>query len=259
MEIDLGIVAAGLIVGLFVGMTGVGSGSLMAPLLILMLRLDIATAVGTALLCAAATKAASTIIHERNGANIDWYTVQRFSVGSVPAAVVTLVVLYVADVDKNELFRIMTLLLGILLIVTAICTLATPWLLSVAKSRMLRGYSDPRPTPTIVAGVLLGVLVSLSAVGGGAIGMATLLILHPKLPTGRLLATVIASGVPLALVAGLGYCVLGTVNWPILGLLLLGSIPGVALTSYVAVRTPEILVRPILSVLFAIIAIKMLA
>lgn len=247
---------AGLLVGLLVGMTGVGGGSLMTPILVLAFGFHPATAVGTDLLYAAATKSVGTAVHGAGG-SIEWRVVRRLGYGSVPAAVATLVVLGHFGIGLDATGRVIGLTLGYALIATAIAI--------VFRTQLIARFSrarSPRPEGrvvglTIALGAMLGVLVSLSSVGAGALGMTMLLILYPELPTKRLVGSDIAHAVPLTLIAGAGHWLLGSVDFALLGSLLLGSIPGVIGGSLIANRVSEKVLRPVLAMTLAVVGIKL--
>lgn len=238
---------SGFAVGMLVGLTGVGGGSLMTPLLVLLFGFHPATAVGTDLLYAAATKTFGTAMHGfRN--TIDWRVVRRLATGSVPGAVLTLLLLYASGVQSKSATHAISLILGVALLLTAISLLFRPKIVAFVSRHM--GEPSPRrvATLTTVTGFVLGVLVSLTSVGAGALGVTALLLLYPRLPTARIVGSDIAHAVPLTLVAGIGHWLMGTVNWALLSSLLVGSVPGVVIGSYLAARTPDLVLRPLLAV-----------
>jgi uncharacterized protein len=247
---------SGFAVGLLVGMTGVGGGSLMTPLLILLFGIHPATAVGTDLLSAAVSKTAGSIVHGL-AHSIEWRVVRRLATGSVPATVLTLG--FLALLNQREAARdlITVILSGVLLVTAAVL---------VFRGKIVRFYRSRLPvlderrtaTATIIVGAVLGVLVTISSVGAGAIGVCVLLILYPALPMARIVGSDIAHAVPLTLVAGLGHWMIGTVDWHIVGLLLAGSLPGVVLGSYVAVRVPEPVLRGVMAVTLTVLSIQLL-
>ncbi len=247
---------SGFAVGLLVGMTGVGGGSLMTPLLILLFGIHPATAVGTDLLSAAVSKTAGSIVHGL-ARSIEWRVVQRLATGSVPATVLTLG--FLALLNQREAARdlITVILSGVLLVTAAVL---------VFRGSIVRFYRNRFPvlderstaTATIIVGAVLGVLVTISSVGAGAIGVCVLLILYPALPMARIVGSDIAHAVPLTLVAGLGHWMIGTVDWHIVGLLLAGSLPGIVLGSYVAVRVPEPVLRGVMAITLTVLSIQLL-
>jgi uncharacterized membrane protein YfcA len=247
----------GLGVGFLVGMTGVGGGSLMTPVLILLFGIHPTVAVGTDLLYASATKAAGSVIHGLSR-TIDWVIVRRLAAGSIPSAAATLLVLSRFDIYGPTMREVVTIVLTAALFATAMLLIFRRRLLAFYARRVVE--LDPGPTAwlTIVAGALLGVLVSISSVGAGAIGVTILVLLYPGRPTKTIVGSDIAHAMPLTLVAGLGHWMLGSVNWYIFVSLLIGSLPGVALGSYMATRVPERALRIVLAVVLAIVGGKLL-
>lgn len=247
---------AGLLVGLVVGLTGVGGGSLMTPLLVLVFGFAPATAVGTDLLYAAATKSVGTIVHGWRG-SVDWRVVRRLATGSLPATLATLLALGHAGERSAAVDHVITLVLGATLVATALATLFRQRLLVWLTPRL--GRTDATRTGlTILLGAVLGVLVSLTSVGAGALGMTALLVLYPQHPLSRLVGSDIAHAVPLTLLAGIGHWALGAVNVALLGSLLIGSIPGIIVGSLVATRVREGVLSPILAATLAIVGVKLL-
>ncbi len=254
---ELGYAVAGLVVGFIVGLTGVGGGSLMTPIL-LWFGINPATAVGTDLLYAALTKAGGVFVHHRQK-HVDWKLTGWLAAGSVPASLVTLYVLSQLHLSGNVLNAIFKLVLGIALLLTALSILLKPWLMKVIGRRV--GNLDPNPQPhvlpTILIGVSLGVLVTLSSIGAGALGTLALFLLYPALPTTRLVGTEIAHAVPLTLVAGLGHASLGNLDYMLLINLLVGSLPGIWLGSKLTRRLAEAWLRPALAVMLAVVGAKL--
>jgi uncharacterized membrane protein YfcA len=244
--------AAGLAVGVLVGFTGVGGGALMTPLLVLLFGIHPATAVGTDLLCAGLTKISGSIVHGCNGA-VDWRVTRRLASGSVPAAALTLLALARFGVDAKGSNAAITTMLGFALILTAVTLLFRRLLLKAVVSFFDKRSDGEVAALTVSLGAVLGALVSISSVGAGAIGVTVLLMLYPKMPTVRIVGSDIAHAVPLTLIAGAGHWWLGSVDWPLLVALLLGSIPGVAIGSHFASRVPERALRPLLAGTLAVV------
>jgi uncharacterized protein len=246
----------GFVGGLLVGMTGVGGGSLMTPLLILLFGVHPAIAVGTDLLFAAATKTGGTLVHGL-ARTIDWTVVRRLASGSVPSTALTLLVLSRFDVHGAAIRDVITSVLSLALLVTAGLLIYRTKLLTFYAARV--GELSARRTNwlTWVSGVVLGVLVSISSVGAGAIGVTFLILLYPHLPMARIVGSDIAHAVPLTLVAGLGHWMLGSVDWHIFGLLLVGSLPGIFLGSYLSARVVELALRIILALTLAVVGSKL--
>ncbi len=189
-------------------MTGVGGGSLMTPLLILLFGIHPATAVGTDLLYAAATKTAGTFVHGFSR-SVDWRIVARLALGSVPATIVTLFVLSRVDLSSGSVAHVITNVLGAALLATAVVLIFRARLVALYTRRV--GELSVRNTAlwTVITGAALGVLVSISSVGAGALGVTALILLYPRLPTARIVGSDIAHAVPLTLVAGLGHWMIG--------------------------------------------------
>jgi len=243
---------SGLAVGLLVGMTGVGGGSLMTPILILLFGIHPATAVGTDLLYAAATKTCGTIVHGFNG-SIDWRIVGRLAAGSVPMTAITLFILSRVDLSGSPAEHFITFILSLALLATAVALVLRTQLLAWYAQRVGEISNQRTAVLTIVTGAVLGILVSISSVGAGAIGVTALLLLYPKLPIARIVGSDIAHAVPLTLAAGFGHWLIGSINAQILGSLLVGSIPGIVLGSYVAVKVPDAALRFTLAAVLAIV------
>jgi uncharacterized membrane protein YfcA len=243
---------SGLAVGALVGFTGVGGGSLMTPLLVLLFGIHPATAVGTDLLYAGLTKISGSIVHNLNGA-VDWRITRRLAMGSAPAAALTLVALAYFGADSSSANAIITTLLGFALILTAVTLIFRNWILA-RIGHLLDDASEGRILwLTVALGVGLGVLVSISSVGAGAIGVTALIALYPKLPTVRIVGSDIAHAVPLTLIAGAGHWWIGSVDWSLLFSLLIGSIPGIAIGSHFASRVPDKVLRPMLAGTLALV------
>jgi len=250
-------VLSGFLVGLLVGLTGVGGGSLMTPLLMLIFGVQATTAVGTDLLYAAVTKSGGTVAHHRRE-TIDWQVTRRLATGSIPAAILTLTVLYKLGVRGGASSPLITIVLACALILTAICVVSHRQLRMLTATRGLGPDPHRVAVLTIIAGLVLGVLVTLSSVGAGAIGMTALVLLYPRTPIAKLVGSDIAHAVPLTLIAGIGHWLLGSVNWLLLSSLLIGSLPGVYLGSHFAARVPDKILRPLLAGTLLLVGIRML-
>ncbi|MGH6683979.1 MAG: sulfite exporter TauE/SafE family protein [Pseudolabrys sp.] len=243
---------SGLAVGLLVGMTGVGGGSLMTPLLILLFGVHPATAVGTDLLYAAATKAGGTLVHGF-AHSIDWRVVRRLAAGSLPATVVTLAAMSYFKVSGEASRNLITLVLSFALFLTAFVLVFGQSIAALYRVRVTALDAGRTARGTVLVGILLGVLVSISSVGAGAIGVIALVLLYPQLPMAKIVGSDIAHAVPLTLLAGLGHWTMGAVDWHIFASLLVGSLPGIFIGSYFAVRIPERALQLILATtLFAV-------
>jgi uncharacterized membrane protein YfcA len=237
-------VFSGLVVGCLVGLTGVGGGSLMTPLLILLFGVHPATAVGSDLLYAATTKVVGTTVHGQHG-SVDWRITRRLATGSVPAVIVTLAILTRWPSSGHQ-SAFLSVTLGLVLLLA---------LLAAPIERLLPAQITAL---TVVTGAVLGTLVTLTSVGAGALGMTMLLLLYPRSPIVRLVGSDIAHAVPLTLLAGFGHWFLGDVNFSLVGSLLLGSVPGVVLGSLLSVRVPELVLRLLLAAVLLVAASQLL-
>jgi hypothetical protein len=237
---------SGFAVGFLVGMTGVGGGSLMTPVLILLFGIHPATAVGTDLLYAAATKTGGSLVHGLGG-TIDWRVVGRLAAGSVPMTALTLLAFSHLDIKGHLADEVITVVLSTALFGTAAVLIFRKRIMAAYAQRV--GELDPRRTValTVAVGAVLGVLVSISSVGAGAIGVTALILLYPRFPTVRIVGSDIAHAVPLTLVAGIGHWIIGSIDFLLLGSLLVGSLPGIFLGSYMSSRVPDVALRLILA------------
>jgi uncharacterized protein len=249
-------VASGFGVGLLVGMTGVGGGSLMTPLLILLFGIHPSTAVGTDLLYASATKVGGSVVHGF-ARSIHWPAVIRLAAGSIPASVLTLLVLWQLDLKGEAGRSLVNIVLCFALMLTAASLIFRQALLEALRERMAQFDERTIARATVVVGIILGVLVSISSVGAGAVGVTALLVLYPRLPMARIVGSDIAHAVPLTLVAGIGHWAMGAIDWHLMGVLLLGSLPGIVIGSYFATRVPETALRLLLAVTLIAVAGKL--
>jgi uncharacterized membrane protein YfcA len=229
---------SGFCVGALVGLTGVGGGSLMTPVLILLFGIHPASAVGTDLLYAAATKTAGTLVHGLVG-TIDWRIVGLLAAGSLPMAVLTVILISHFGVSGSVVERVMTFVLGLALLATALALVFRARLIASLGVRAERANGRRTALLTVLTGVALGALVSLTSVGAGALGVTALILLYPALPMARIVGSDIVHAVPLTLVGGIGHWLAGSVNGAILASLLVGSLPGIGLGSYAAAHVPE--------------------
>ena len=251
-------VLSGFAVGFLVGLTGVGGGSLMTPLLILLFGISPEKAVATDLIYASVTKTGGSIVHAINN-TIDWRIVFRLASGSLPASLATLVVLHFVGLDSAAANAVITKVLGVALIFTSIALIFRPWLLWVYLRLVGEIQIANTARYTILTGVVLGTLVTISSVGAGALGVTALIILYPKLPIVRIAGSDIAHAVPLTLVAGVGHLLGGSINIGILLSLLSGSLPGIVIASSFAPRIPDVALRLVLAATLALVAYKLLS
>ncbi len=253
---DAGIVSAGFGVGALVGMTGVGGGALMTPLLIFVFGVSPLVAVGTDLIFAAVTKASGVCVHARQG-SVDWRLVRRLATGSLPAALLTLALLQEVDSHSAQAQAWVSQILGIALMLTAAALFWRLW--RARHPRQVRAEHRYTAAATVATGVLLGGLVTLTSVGAGALGAAVLFWLYPRHSALRVVGSDLAHAVPLTALAGLGHWQLGTVDGGLLLALLLGSLPGIYLGSRLAAHLPERWLRPALASLLLLIGLRMVA
>jgi uncharacterized protein len=245
-------------VGVLVGVTGVGGGSLMTPLLVLLFGIHPTTAVGTDLLYAAVTKSVGTALHGIRR-TVEWRIVGWLAAGSVPATLLTILTLRHAAAQGGSYNRALTLVLAAALVVTAVSLLLRQPLLRFAGGR---GWALPPAAVvplTVASGVVLGVIVTFSSVGAGAIGMTALVFLYPRQAAARLVASDIAHAVPLTLLAGIGHWYLGAVDWALLRSLLVGSVPGIVLGTFISTMIPGGVLRPVVAVTLLLVARQLVA
>lgn len=248
---------AGLLVGFLVGLTGVGGGSLMTPILVLLFGVAPGTAVGTDLLFASVTKIVGSTVHGKRE-TVDWHIMRRLAMGSVPAAVVTLILISDFGKMSKASSHIVLLCLGAMLVVTSIATLFQKQLAVMAKQHERLDDRQAR-IPTVVLGALLGVAVTMTSVGAGAIGVTVLLMLYPALRVAKIVGTDIAHAVPLTLVAGFGHWIIGDVDFSLLLSLLVGSLPGAVIGSMLSTRSPDHVLRPALAAVLMVSGIRLLS
>jgi uncharacterized protein len=252
---DIGYIIAGFVVGWLVGLTGVGGGSLMTPILLIFFNVKAAVAVGTDLLYASITKSVGILAHGKLG-NIDWRIVGTLAIGSVPAAFITTLYLKQLGIETDTVVHSIKFWLGVALLLTSISVLFRPELMKLAKNEHLVPKKMV-PASTVILGLILGFLVTLTSVGAGALGVTALLILYPKISVNKIVGSDVAHAVPLTLVAGLGHASLGTVDYGLLGTLLIGSIPGIWIGSHMTAKVGEQWVRNVLALILVYVGQKL--
>ncbi|MDF0541930.1 sulfite exporter TauE/SafE family protein [Sphingobium sp. H39-3-25] len=243
---------AGLLVGTLVGLTGVGGGSLMTPLLVLMFGFHPSVAVGTDLLYASVTKSVGSLVHGMRG-SVDWRIVGLLAAGSVPAAGLCLWGLSSLGHPAEAAESLIKTVLGVVLLLTAIVLIFRDRLANWSRSHVVERSEGKTALLTIILGVVIGAAVTLSSVGAGAIGATALIFLYPRLPLGRIVGSDIAHAVPLTLIAGGGHWLMGSVDFTLLLSLLAGSIPGIIIGSMASSRVADHWLRPALAVTLALV------
>lgn len=249
---DFGYALSGLAIGSIVGLTGVGGGSLMTPLLVIAFGIPPAVAVGTDLLYGAITKAGGAWVHGKKG-HVDWKIVRLLASGSIPAALFGILLLNALSMDRHALSSLVSTTLGIALILTSFALLYRDRIRQFARIPE-SGIS----AATVAVGAVVGLLVSVSSVGAGALGTVALFYLYPRLQPIRVVGTDIAHAVPLTAIAGLGHASLGTVDFHLLGSLILGSLPGIYIGSHLSSRIPEKMLQRALAGMLILIGGKLM-
>lgn len=259
MDFQIGLIVAGLFVGFVVGMTGVGGGSLMTPIL-LWFGIPPSTAVGTDLLYAAFTKMGGVFVHHKKS-NINWSITGWLALGSVPASLLTLWILENIKTDITALNSVITKSLGYALLFTSVAILFKKKILKFSEKHAgdrFHKESNTQNVLTVAVGVLLGAMVTLTSIGAGALGTVTLFFLYPLLPTPKLVGTEIAHAVPLTLVAGLGHASMGNLDLGLLGQLLIGSLPGIYIGSMWSGKVPDLFLRNAIAIMLFFVGYKLL-
>ncbi|WP_394181581.1 sulfite exporter TauE/SafE family protein [Marinomonas posidonica] len=243
---------AGAAVGLAVGITGVGGGSLMTPLLLLF-GFPPHIAVGTDLMYAGIAKSTGVVMHAKRG-NVNWSIVFAMASGSVPASILTIWLL--SQFDKPDHYQeILTTSLGLMLTLTAIVVLFRNKLIQSLKLN----FTEQKSRRIImVCGFILGVLVTLTSVGAGALGTAIMMLLFPLMRAKNIVGTDLAHAVPLTLIAGTGHIFLGNVDYALLAALLIGSIPSIYIGTRIASHVPNKILQPILATALLSFGVKYL-
>jgi hypothetical protein len=260
--INPGYSASGLLVGILVGLTGVGGGSLMTPLLVFLFGFAPKTAIGTDLLFAAITKSGGTLVHHKKHQSVEWKIVGLLALGSIPSAITVIYLLSHVFSKSEAVTKIMTNTLGVTLILTAISILLRNYLtkrpheVAVQRKTHHERFGRWQAPLTILTGAVLGTLVTLTSVGAGALGVIVLLFLYPRLATVRIVGTDLAHAIPLTAVGGFGHWLMGNVDFVLLGSLLIGSLPGIYAGSYFSAKIPEKYLRPLLATILLIVGTK---
>jgi uncharacterized membrane protein YfcA len=250
---------SGGLVGLLVGLTGVGGGSLMTPLLTIIFGIPPSVAVGTDLAFAALTKGVGTVAHRGHG-HVRWDIVGFLALGSLPFAIITIFIIKQFGAIDPAWHHIIKVSIGISVFLTALSLLFRKSLLALVERHpkaQLHGVTQR--AATVAVGAVIGVLVTISSIGAGAIGATLILLLYPNLRAPEVAGTDIAYAVPLTALAGLGHWWLGNVHFDLLAGLLLGSVPAIWLGARLAKALPEKYVRGTLATTLTLVGIKLVS
>lgn len=254
-------IGAGALVGLIIGLTGVGGGSLMTPILVLGFGISPVIAVGTDLLYAALTKCSGIYFHHKNR-TVDWKVVLLLGSGSVPCSIITLLILEHLKKTGFNYNDIILVTLGVMLILTSFIILIKNRLLAFIHSNHADSFAvnfvrNYRSQITIASGCLLGCVVTVSSVGAGAIGSAILFLLYPRKRSIAVVGTDIAHAVPLTAIAGLGHLHFGSVDFNLLLGLLVGGVPAIYLGSMLGKKLPDKVLRPLIAIFLLLMGLKL--
>ncbi len=258
MDFQYGLIIAGLTVGFIVGLTGIGGGSLMTPIL-LWFGIPPTKAVAVDLLYAAVTKTGGVFVHNKKK-NIDWTITGWLVLGSIPASLLTLWILHSMKTDTTAMNATIKYSLGWALLFTSIAIIFKTKILAFSQKHAgdkFHKESKTQNTLTILIGVMLGAVVTLTSIGAGALGTVTLFFLYPLLPTPKLVGTEIAHAIPLTLVAGLGHASMGNMDFSLLGQLLIGSLPGIYFGSMLSGKVPDLFLRNAIAVMLFFVGYKL--
>ena len=258
MEIDLYYSLAGALTGFVVGLTGVGGGALMTPILLIIFDVSVITAVATDLWFAAITKIATLGIHH-NKRQIDWKVARLLWMGSIPFSF--LIVIAVVSGSVSKISGFLPKAIGVLVLITALGLVISSKIKTekpLFKFNNIPNFKKIQPLATILAGAVLGIIVSLTSVGAGVFGTLILIYLYSyRMSSHKVVATDIAHAIPLALVAGTGYLISGKVNLSLLTSLLIGSIPTAILGAVVAHKISDRLLKLTLSIVLFVVGLKL--
>lgn len=256
-HIDLLYSLSGLLVGFIVGLTGVGGGSLMTPILVLLFHVHPPTAVGADLLYAAATKTVGMLIYNLKR-SIDWRITGRLATGSIPSSIFTLLFLHTYGMNSQKIVDLIRTTLGIALLLTSITLIFRQKLAAFITQNRFTLNRDKIFLSTVLTGIVLGVLVSITSVGSGGLGVSVLLLLYPNIGVARVIGSDIAHAVPLTLIPGIGYWIFNSIDWSMLTSLLVGSLPGITIGSHLSSHTPEYLLCNVLAVTLIVVGSQLI-
>jgi uncharacterized membrane protein YfcA len=254
-------VLAGGLVGFTVGLTGMGGGALMTPMLILLFGVSPGTAVSSDLLTSLVMKPVGGTVHYRRG-TVDWGLVRWLVVGSVPAAFSGVIVLRHLGEGAKVQNDIQTLL-GWALIVAAVSMMAKTLMVARERGRGLVDEHSPdrvkvKRVATLLIGVAGGFIVGMTSVGSGSLMIVMLLVLYPRLTSSRLVGTDLVQAIPLVAAATVGHALFGNISLGLTGSLLMGSLPGVYAGARISSRAPDGVIRPALVLILLGSALKLL-
>ena len=257
---DIMLVVAGALTGFLVGLVGVGGGALMTPILLLVFGVAPMSAVGTDLWFAAITKMFATKVHHGHGL-IDWQVARRLWAGSLSAAAATIIWMKCHPINSGSVSFLKSAI-AIAVIITAISMLLQKPLHALGRRFRVtdaQHFLAIQAPLTILAGAVLGGLVSLTSVGAGTLGAVFLAYLYPlRMTAPRLVATDIVHAIPLAIFAGFGHLLIGNVDFRLLGNLLLGSVPAVLLGATLSSRLPHNVLKSLLAIVLVVIGYQLL-
>ena len=277
MYMDFRYSLAGLFVGILIGLTGMGGGSLLAPILILFFHVPPVWAVSTDLAYSTVTKAVGSIFHIREK-HVNFKVAFWLACGSVPATFISvLLVQYVRKHYGHFINGFIIQAIGCVLILVAVLLFFRPYILRFSEKRSLETQKQEalsskvvatvnakpwerfyRPLLTVLIGAFVGFLVGLTSVGSGTLVIVSIVMLYPKLTAKELVGTDIFQGFMLVASGAIAYFFVGTINWTITGLLLIGSLPGVIIGSQLSKYIPNRFMRPVLAVVLAVSGFKLI-
>ncbi len=251
MEFDLNYSIAGAITGLIVGLTGVGGGALMTPILLIIFKISVTTAVATDLWFAALTKIAAICVHHTHE-QIEWKVVRHLWMGSIPVSVLVIIAIaYGTTGATSKISGYIPQIIGGIVLITAVGLIfADKLTINIPTSKLLKNSSlkKIRPIVTVIAGAIVGALVSITSVGAGTLGTLALIYLYSYMIPQKIVATDIAHAIPLALVGGIGYFIFGKVDITMLFSLLVGSIPAAIIGALLAQRVSSRMLKTTLAI-----------
>jgi uncharacterized membrane protein YfcA len=247
VHIDPYIVLGSAVIGLLVGTTGAGGGALMTPMLILLFSITPSKAISSDLVAAVVMRPFGAFVHMRKG-NVNFKLVGWLMIGSVPSAFLGAYLLHLMGSSSTSEHTIQHLL-GAALLVGAAAMILRAVLDRYRGTERVRTVSQLtlRPIPTILIGIVGGIVVGVTSVGSGSLMIVQLLFLYPAIRAGQLVGTDLAQAVPLTMAAALGALTFGHVDFPVTTSLIIGSVPAVIVGSFFSSRAPDAVIRPIIT------------